>query len=599
MTTVDVYLDIAGDQIDGARDYQEDAFLITYVDDDGGRPKSTALLAMADGVGGAAAGNIASQLVTNTFNRQFTSRFGKESIPGILRDALHRANESLKKSVTETPGLAGMGCTVVTAVVSRGKLWWVSVGDSHLYLVRDGTLTKKNADHSYGAYLDMMGAKGTPVEPDPNLRRNMLMSAMSGDDIAMIDCPEEPFKLVPGDRLIVSSDGLDTLDSATILAAAAASPTPKGCVAALLQAVTDAAKPRQDNTTVVVCDVVAEAPPPEPVKAPAPPDKHAIWEAEERAEKRQKQVRRVMHIGALLAAIVAAAWAVDRFDVPGRIAALSTPPSPAQPEAADVPPDTTEADAPEMAPLAPEFVAPAPVDPPFHDPLRSGGQGPRMVSLPAGTFLMGVRGSSDPAETPAHPVAVPSFAVSVHEITFAEYDRFARATGRGQPPSNGLDRARHPVFGVSWEDAAAYAAWLSRETGHAYSLPSEAQWEYAASAGSTAPYWWGYTPPQGRAHCFNCTAGLPNRQPVPVGSFEPNRFGLYDTVGNVAEWVQDCFHPNYRDAPADGSVWAGGDCSVRVVRGGHYASPTPTAQKRDRFAPDRGYPDIGFRVVRQ
>ncbi|MFN2301940.1 MAG: PP2C family serine/threonine-protein phosphatase, partial [Gammaproteobacteria bacterium] len=249
MTTSNVYLDIAGDQIDGARDYQEDAFLITYVDDDGGRPKSTALLAMADGVGGAAAGNIASQLVTNTFNRQFTSRFGNEPVPEILRDSLERGNKSLRKSVDETPGLDGMGCTVVTAAITRGQLWWISVGDSHLYIVRDGELIKKNADHSYGAYLDLMEAKGTPVAPDPSLRRNMLMSAMSGDDIAMIDCPDESFELVPGDRVIVSSDGLDTLDSETILAASAASPTPKECVAALLQAVTDAAKPRQDNTT--------------------------------------------------------------------------------------------------------------------------------------------------------------------------------------------------------------------------------------------------------------------------------------------------------------------------------------------------------------
>ncbi|MCA1799427.1 MAG: formylglycine-generating enzyme family protein, partial [Xanthomonadaceae bacterium] len=283
----------------------------------------------------------------------------------------------------------------------------------------------------------------------------------------------------------------------------------------------------------------------------------------------------------------------------GRIAALA-PPEPTQPVAADATEEPAETlDTPEVPSVAPEFEAPEPVDPPFHDRLRSGGQGPRMVALPAGTFMMGVRGSSDPAETPAHPAAVPAFAISIYEVTFAEYDRFARATGRRVPPSDGLNRARHPVFGVSWQDATAYAAWLSRETGHAYSLPSEAQWEYAASAGSTGPYWWGYSPPQGRAHCFNCTVGLPSRHPVPVGSFEPNRLGLFDTVGNVAEWVQDCFHPNYRNAPADGRVWEGGDCSVRVVRGGHYASPTPTAQKRDRFAPDRGYPDIGFRVVRQ
>src|SRR5690606_38958298 len=124
----EVSLEIAGDQIDGARDYQEDAFLITYVDDPEGGNNSTALLAMADGVGGAAAGNIASQLVTNTFNRQFSSRYGNEPVPGILRDALHKANASLKSTVEETPALEGMGCTAVIGAVARGKLFWVSVG---------------------------------------------------------------------------------------------------------------------------------------------------------------------------------------------------------------------------------------------------------------------------------------------------------------------------------------------------------------------------------------------------------------------------------------------------------------------------------------
>ena len=188
MSKSEVSLEIAGDQIDGARDYQEDAFLTTFIDDPEGGNNATALLAMADGVGGAAAGNIASQLVTNTFNRQFSTRYGNEPVPEILRDALLKANASLAATVKETPALEGMGCTCVVAAAVRGQLFWVSVGDSHLYLVRDGELLKQNADHSYGAYLDAMERAGTPVEPDPNLRRNMLMSAMSGDEINMIDC---------------------------------------------------------------------------------------------------------------------------------------------------------------------------------------------------------------------------------------------------------------------------------------------------------------------------------------------------------------------------------------------------------------------------
>src|SRR5690606_3501230 len=135
---------------------------------------------------------------------------------------------------------------------------------------------------------------------------------------------------------------------------------------------------------------------------------------------------------------------------------------------------------------------------------RAGGEGPLMVSLPAGKFLMGSRSSIDPAETPQHEVEVAAFAASVHEVTFAEYDRFARATGRAVPSSNGLARERHPVTNVSWHDATAYAAWLARQTGKAYALPSEAQWEYLAGAGSVGPYWWGYAAPKGKAHCFGC-----------------------------------------------------------------------------------------------
>lgn len=580
----ELYLDIAGDQIDGARDYQEDSYLITYVDDADGQHKATALLAMADGVGGAAAGNIASQLVVNMFNRQFTSRYTSEEVPDILSDALERANKSLRSTVKETPALEGMGCTLVTAAVVRGKMWWISVGDSHLYLLRRGKLIKKNADHSYGAYLDLMAARGTPVEPDPNLRRNMLMSALSGDEIAMIDNPRTAFLLLPGDRLIICSDGLDTLDHDKILEVSTNTSTPKECVDALLKAVTAAAKPRQDNTTVIVCDVIARMP-----DAPAI-DKYAQTGTFERI-RRNPWPARVGWIAGI-AVVAAAAWllvpwttlteTVREFTKPAEVAVPPVVP--------DEPIDVVE---PDVAP-EPEVLA----LPTFRDGLSSGGDGPLMVSLPGGEFTMGVRGSSDPAETPFHDASAPPFAIGVYEVTFAEYDRFARATGRARPDSQGLARDNHPVFDVSWHDAAAYAEWLSRETGQRYSLPSEAQWEYAASAGRSSPYWWGFRMEPGRAHCFNCTPGLPARLPTAVGSFPPNPFGLHDTVGNVAEWVQDCFHPTYRGAPADGSVWEGGDCSVRVVRGGHFASPQPNAQRRDRFAPDRGYPDIGFRVVR-
>lgn len=602
---MDLYLEIAGNQIDGARDYQEDAFLTTFVDDENAGPNSTALLAMADGVGGAAAGNIASQMVTNTFNRQFTSRFGNEPIPDILNEALLKSNAALAATIKETPALDGMGCTCVAGVISNGDLYWVSVGDSHLYVIRDGGLLKKNADHSYGAYLDMMEAAGTPLEPDPRLRRNMLISAMSGEEITMIDCPNEPFKLLPGDRVVICSDGLDTLDTETILATSAASANSKECVAALLQAVTDAAKPKQDNTTVIVCDVfervVAEiaAPPPEPTPEPAPaptpaPKRDAYAERQLEDDRpaggSHKAVGMVVGIG-VLAVLAGGAW----FLFGG---AQDPTPAPA-PVVAEVPDAELEAEqeTPEVETPPPPVTEVQP-EPTFRDRLRSGGEGPLMVQVPAGQFMMGQRGSPDPSMRPEHQVAVQTFAMGVYEVTFVDYDRFARATGRALPDSMGLDRNTHPVFGVSWNDALAYTQWLSRETGKTYRLPSESQWEYAASAGTESPYWWGFQLGRDNAHCFNCTPSLNPRVPTSIGRFQPSAFGLYDTVGNVAEWVHDCFHVSYEGAPADGSVWEGGDCSVRVVRGGHFRSPEPTARRRDRYQPERGSPEIGFRVVR-
>ena len=129
---MELVFEISGDQIDGARDYQEDAFLVTYLDDDeGGDGKSSALVIMADGMGGHAAGNIASNLVVSTFNKAFTGDFGKDVTPEVLRVALAKANAALTESIRETPALDGMGCTMVTAVFSKGKVFWISVGDSH------------------------------------------------------------------------------------------------------------------------------------------------------------------------------------------------------------------------------------------------------------------------------------------------------------------------------------------------------------------------------------------------------------------------------------------------------------------------------------
>ena len=228
---------------------------------------------------------------------------------------------------------------------------------------------------------------------------------------------------------------------------------------------------------------------------------------------------------------------------------------------------------------------------------------PEMLPIPAGTFQMGcVSGRGcEYAELPVLTVLVPPFALSKHEVTFEEYERFARDTDRDRPDDEGWGRGRRPVINVSWHDAQAYAAWLSSETGAEYRLPSEAEWEYAARAGSTTVYSWGNEIGGNLANCDGCGSQWDNEMTAPVGSFAANAWGLHDMLGNIEEWVEDCWHGNYAGAPEDGSAWtAGGDCSERVVRGGRWFN-TPSgvraAWRLSVNAGSRGYFG-GFRVAR-
>ncbi len=642
---MDLYLEIAGNQIDGARDYQEDAFLTTYLDDEAGESKNSALVVMADGMGGHAAGNIASNLVVSTFNKRFTGEFGKQEVPAVLRACLDKANSALRDSIRETPALDGMGCTMVTAALSAGKCYWISVGDSHLYLVRDGQLVKQNEDHSYGGYLDRMKAQGLDVEPEPGLSRNMLMSAMTGDDVAEIDCPGTPIQLEAGDRVIVASDGLDSLSEHGILELCASASTPKKCVESLLKGVEAAAKPRQDNTTVIVVDVVkrsgqANHPPAETNTAADKEEEFegfALPSGEDFEElltggsaspeslpqtepaKSKKGMVAVIS-GLLLVAALGGGWYLWQQYLSGSgedVAALSEPEVAPEPTPVAVPAPVPE---PEVAPepaLEPEIAAsepepeataepePAPAPEPatpevseFRDRLNGGGQGPVMVRLPGGRFEMG--GRSVPAELPRRQVEVGPFAMGKLEVSLGEYRTFARATGRRLPDKPRLMKSdAYPVVGITWEDAVGYTQWLSKQTGHSYRLPTEAEWEYAARAGSSLSYWWGTDAVgTGRAHCFDC--GMDPTAPMSVGSFSPNPFGLHDTAGNVYEWVADCYAPTYNGAPTDGSAVDSPGCPQRAVRGGAYETPlaqlkSSSRTKRRSATP---YEAVGFRVVR-
>ncbi|MFT4607524.1 MAG: sulfatase activating formylglycine-generating enzyme [Urechidicola sp.] len=198
--------------------------------------------------------------------------------------------------------------------------------------------------------------------------------------------------------------------------------------------------------------------------------------------------------------------------------------------------------------------------------LTSGGSRTLMIQMPSGSFRMGSStGILSVDESPIHEVKISLVMVLVDEITFAEYDRFAKVTGR-QLATTHWDRKTYPADNVSWDDAIAYLGWLSKKTGKYYRLLSEAEWEYDAHAGTKSSYWWGLTPSVDNANCFDCMSDISSNNPAKVGIYQPNRFGLYDTAGNMFEWVHDCYHRCYKDASTDGSVWEGAPILVQLAQ---------------------------------
>jgi formylglycine-generating enzyme required for sulfatase activity len=228
---------------------------------------------------------------------------------------------------------------------------------------------------------------------------------------------------------------------------------------------------------------------------------------------------------------------------------------------------------------------------------------PVMIVVPAGKFLMGSpeNESEDDNERPQHEVTVAKpFAVSKFEVTYEEWEACVAAAACRRVPDN-FGRGEMPMINVSWGDAKQYAGWLLRLTGKEYRLLTEAEWEYAARAGTTARYSWGDDPGKGNANCDGCGSQWDRQHTAPVGSFKPNAFGLYDMHGNVWEWVEDSWHDNYNGAPTDGSAWhQGGDPSYRVIRGGSWRNDPQlvrAALRRKRISGVR-FDTLGFRVAR-
>jgi formylglycine-generating enzyme required for sulfatase activity/serine/threonine protein kinase len=239
---------------------------------------------------------------------------------------------------------------------------------------------------------------------------------------------------------------------------------------------------------------------------------------------------------------------------------------------------------------------------------------PVMVAIPAGSFSMGCQPGEKECsddEKPAHRVQVAAFELGQTEVTFDQWDACVADGGCTEKPADqGWGRGRRPVINVSWDDAQQYVAWLSRQTGQSWRLPTEAEWEYAARAGTSTAFSTGncITTAQanydGNYDYADCGAktGKYLQKTQPVGSYPANRWNLYDMHGNVLEWVQDCYHDSYTGAPKDGSEWRG-SCSEsgrRVLRGGSWGNGPwvlRSANRNGLVTGDR-LNDLGFRVAR-
>lgn len=237
---------------------------------------------------------------------------------------------------------------------------------------------------------------------------------------------------------------------------------------------------------------------------------------------------------------------------------------------------------------------------------------PDMVVIPAGTFQQ-ARWTKAPDRVTdqkgegaqSHLVTFSKpFAIGKYDVTFEEWDAcVAAGSCKHHPSDGGWGRGKRPVIHVSWYDAQEFITWLNRKTGVKFRLPSEAEWEYAARAGTTTKYWWGDDIGVGRANCDGC-GGSFQKQPSPVGSFAANPWGLYDVHGNVWQWVADCWHDNtVAGAPAGGRAWTQ-QCSGkarRILRGGAWDADASFAGSAERIGwppDDRTNTGIGFRLAR-
>ncbi len=240
-------------------------------------------------------------------------------------------------------------------------------------------------------------------------------------------------------------------------------------------------------------------------------------------------------------------------------------------------------------------------------------QWPDMVAVPAGRFTMGAAPGEEGAtreQQPQHAVTVSAFSIGRNLVTFAEWDRCVADGGCNgyRPADEGWGRGNRPVVNVSWRDAQAYIAWLNGKvlgrlsTGSGdgpFRLPTEAEWEYAARAGTTSRFYWGDDTDAVKAVCATCGDGTAADGTAPVGSQPPNPWGINDIAGNAWEWMADCWNPSYDGAPPDARSWTLGNCRKHPLRGGSWRDPVEflTSAYRGEAASTDRFGNIGFRLA--
>ncbi|WP_416338989.1 formylglycine-generating enzyme family protein [Paraburkholderia sp. CNPSo 3076] len=289
--------------------------------------------------------------------------------------------------------------------------------------------------------------------------------------------------------------------------------------------------------------------------------------------------------------------------VPAPAPQAKTPPPPAAPPAAQT--RAAPASAPPAAATAAAAAAvaakgnPAISKPGPHD-IQDCPSCPVLVAVTPGNFTMGID-TDDASERPAHRVTIShSYALAKYAVTVAQWNACVAASACPRLSNENNASPNAPVRDLSWDDAQQYVKWLSKVSGKPYRLPTEAEWEYAARAGTETRYWWGNDMRKGTANCKDCGPPWHVEAPDDVGSFPANAFGFYDMAGGVWEWVSDCWHNSYKNAPNDGHSWDEPNCQARVIRGGSWRDGAGYMLAATRFKYDSSvrYEANGFRVAR-